>query len=96
MNIHYVSYVGMAIIQIFGPDSDSYQEFVKKMADSGFLFLADSGFKKLSATYVLKINVLGVLYNSLPKSNQILKDFICNDDNLSLQKAGVERKNSIR
>ena len=36
----------MAIRRIFGPDSDSgfLKESVKKLADSGFLFLADSGF----------------------------------------------------
>ena len=30
------------------------------------------------------------------ESNQILKDIIYNDDNLCLQKGGVERKNSRR
>ena len=42
-----VFYIGMAIRQIYEPDSDSYKNPSKKRripADSGFLFLADSGF----------------------------------------------------
>ncbi len=69
----------MAIGQIFGPDSDYYKNPSKKMADSrGFFFwrIPDSSnilkgvkkyYKNVSATYVLKNNVLGVLYNSLPR-----------------------------
>ena len=75
----------MAIRQIFGPDSDSYKNPSKKMANSPripesyFWRIPDSsnvlkGFffklKNLGDTYVLKINVL---YNSL---SRIEPDFI--------------------
>ena len=66
-------FLGMAIRQIFGPDSDSYKNPSKKLRipDSYFWRIPDSGnilkgflkkYKKISATYVLKINVLDVLY----------------------------------
>ena len=63
----------MAIRRIFGPDSDSSRI---RQKSGGFLWIPDSSntlkefflkIKKISAAYDLKINVLGVLYNSLPR-----------------------------
>ena len=66
----------MAIRQIFGSDSDKNPSKKWRIPDTYFWRIPDSsnilkGFfekkKNLSATYVLKINVLGVFYNSLPR-----------------------------
>ena len=47
--------------------------FRNRISDSSNIL---KGFlKKLSATYVLKINFLGVLYNSLPRFEQDLKRY---------------------
>ena len=71
--------LGMTIHQLFGPDSDSFKNPSKK---GGFqILIPDSSnilkgvFKKLSATYVLKINVLSVLYDSLPRIEPDFKRF---------------------